>query len=151
MKQFYRISMLTLTFIFLSSCVSIKFEDVTPFQIYSSNYYISKDRKETKIYVSYSSKDKIDFKNIYFLNQKSKLTKRTIAGKTYIFASFPTYFKRDIILDNNSTKEFSNSIPNSKKTPFKLQEKEIVINYKEAGKIKYHKILSIKKVEEKIF
>jgi len=128
MKTIKLLSILIILLSF-SKCASAKFQEKPPFKILSSTYYSLANNTETNIYIRYISKNNINFDSIYFKNKKSNLEIKTMRGNTYAFAIFQSITKRDFILDVNPTKEFNNTIPKTKNSPFELKENESIYIY----------------------
>ncbi len=82
--------------------------------------------------------DKIVIDSIFFRGQVSKVEKKTTA---YV-ARFKTNVNKapDLIMHGETDQEYGNKPPTKEsKFPFKLEDDEAVISYKEKGELKYFK------------
>ena len=142
MKVFKILSTLLIVSLF-SQCGITKFKKNPPFLITSTIKKSVLDEynnvKGTNIIITYTSSTNIEFDSLYYSNRIVKPHKDKLNNSKQITGFIPTYKKSDLILDNNSTKEFNNSFPEIKKFPFKLSENEVVISYKINDKIKFYK------------
>ena len=83
--------------------------------------------------------------SVYFRGKAAKLQTFEEKANLYVgrFKS-EVYQKPDIVMSSNSKEEYGNKAPNlSKKIPFKLNDSECVVSYKEGTTTKYFKIEKI--------
>lgn len=149
MKTMKILSILTIIFGF-SQCGSLKFEKNPPFKIISAvaqNWSGGQPGvRGTNININYSSDINIEFDSVYYLNKVVKLeNKKSKENKLVVGFFNRSSINRDLILDLDSKKEINNTVPEVKKFPFDLKDNEAVISYKIGDKIKYYKIVSVKK------
>ncbi|WP_439130786.1 hypothetical protein [Polaribacter sp.] len=133
-----------------SQCGSLQFDEKPPFKITNAVYENwtggQPGVQGTNVKINYTTKEDIDFENVYFRNKVTNLqTKKATSGKLVI-GYFKTSTKQnEVAIDNNPTKEINNPVPVIQKFPFKLHENDAIISYRINGKLKYYKIKSLKK------
>jgi len=88
-----------------------------------------------------ANKNHVVFDSVYFRGLVAKME----VGKIGYIASFKTALnQKDLIMDGDSNKEYGNKPPKLDETfPFKLEEDECVLQYKEHGKTMYYKVTSV--------
>ena len=148
MKTLKIIFSIFISFLFLQ-CASLQFENQPPFIIESATYYHNKTellkKGNSKMYIRYTSKDKIVFDSLFFRNKKSKIDIKTKGDLKYIFVDIKkTSILKDFTLDANPIKELKNKFPQSANFPFKLKEDEAIISYISKEKTKYFRIKNVK-------
>ncbi|MBU3011168.1 hypothetical protein KO506_07120 [Polaribacter vadi] len=154
MKTIQISSILIIVFVF-SQCGSLQFDKTPPFKIIAATYtnWVGGQPgvRGTNVKVQFTSTKRIQFDSIYFDNKVAKLQTKNSNDNLLIGYFNTSSIKRDIILDANPIKELKNSVPKIKKFPFDLEENEVVISYKIKDKIKYFKIIGLKKVKSTNF
>ncbi|MDX1829635.1 MAG: hypothetical protein R3342_08825 [Lutibacter sp.] len=100
-----------------------------------------------KVSISIDNKN-IKLDSLYFRNQKTALELLVNSNpSTYIGIFVTSKGINDYIIDKDSTKEFGNSPKStSKNIPFKINDNEAVVSYKNQTKRYYYKISKIKKI-----
>ncbi|MCI2229507.1 hypothetical protein MC378_10045 [Polaribacter sp. MSW13] len=145
-------SMLLILFGF-AQCASTKFEENPPFKISVAtyNHWVGGQPgvSGTKVNIYLAEKSNIVFDSLFFLNKKNKIEVREVKGSSILIANYSTSVanNRNINLNLDSKKELTNQVPSIKKFPFELKENEAVISYKIKDKIKYFKIVKLKKAQ----
>ncbi len=94
-----------------------------------------------------SNTNRVELDSVYFHGKVSKLE---AYSDSLFIGRFKTNInqKKDMILSSDPLEEYGNQVPKlEKEIPFKLNENQCVISYKEGSKIKYFKIENIKKKE----
>lgn len=90
-----------------------------------------------------SNPNSIILDSVYFKGQQAKLE----ASKKPLFIGrfkAATNQKKDIIMSSDPYAEYGNEVPElPEKVPFKLEENECVISYKQGNTLKYFKISNI--------
>jgi len=145
------LGILILTFGF-TQCASLNLDKNPPFQITSAMYqnWVGglPGSNGVIVTISYQSDADIAFDSIYFLKKVSKLESneykgtKTLSGRIYTSVSSD---RNDLILHSDPKKELKNQLPKLNKLPFDLKDTEAVISYKVESKIKYFKVIHIKK------
>ncbi|TXD50580.1 MULTISPECIES: hypothetical protein [unclassified Polaribacter] len=149
-----KMGFIVLMFVLFFQCRSLQFDQNPPFKITSAvhQYWVGGQPgiKGVNIIIGYSSKKKIEFDSIFFDKRVANLQSKNseTETETLVVGYFIVNERKEMILDENPVKEFQNPIPIIKKFPFQLKEDEAVISYKIQGKIKYFKIVSVKKEKE---
>ena len=147
--------MKNITFLFLTlsliTCKSISFDKKPPFKITEASYKNWAGGQPgvhgINVYISYISKNAVDFDSIYFRNQTGKLEIKKHPETNLLVGYFNTSTtnnKKDLLLQREDKKSYS-TIKNELKIPFILKENEAVISFTEAGTTKYYKVLNLKK------
>jgi hypothetical protein len=143
-----------ITILLLSRCASAKFEENPPFTITSAIYNNwsrgQPGNSGINVTITYTSIYPVKFDSIYFSKKIVKLESTKTKETKMIIANFVSAVKPDIILDENSSKEINNTVPEIKKFPFELNQNEAIISYILKGKTNYFKIKTIKK-EKSVF
>ena len=84
----------------------------------------------------------IELEKIYFLNQEAKVEQQS---KTVFVANFvQKYNNPDLILEDDSNKEYGNKAPVIEKPKFNLKPNEGMLEYKKKDKTFFFKIKNIK-------
>ena len=123
-----------------TQCKSIKFENNVPFIISTATYSTQLGGEKINTVIAYTSSSIIKFERIYFRSRITNLeTKDSDVGKVIVGYFINTY-KKDFIMDSNSTNELNNPIPHITDFPFKLKENEAVISYRDKQKTKFYKL-----------
>ncbi|CAM1369521.1 conserved exported hypothetical protein [Tenacibaculum sediminilitoris] len=139
-----------------TQCASVKMENNPPFKIGSANYsYITGGVKgsynSTNLIINFTTKESVNFKNVYFQSRITKAVVEQHGDKQYIAARYKTSSskaQKDLVLHANSKEEYGNT--SKENFPFELKENEAVISYSIGEKIHYVKVENIKK-EKKVF
>ncbi len=148
MKNIKTIFVLVITFSFIQ-CNSLKLESSPSFKITGAtyNYWIGGQPGVSgiKVNIGVQSDSEIIFEKIYFQKRAVKIEIRTFKEKTYLIGHFDTSTRKDpVVIDDISLPK-----PVVKQTEFsfELKENEAVISYKQGNKIKYFKIINLKKTK----
>lgn len=94
-----------------------------------------------------SNVNKVEFDSVYFRN---KVVKLEFPNENLAIGRFKTSSnqKKDFIMSSEPYAEYGNQVPNlNKNIPFKVEDNQCIISYKDKGKIKYFKVDSIIKKE----
>lgn len=150
-----KILLALLIIVSFSQCASVTFEQNPPFQVTDATYQ-NWFRGQSGVHgvnvkIFYTANKTIEFDSIYFEKRGVRLQIKNSKTTKLVVGYFVPNKINDIILDANSVKESQNSGPTTKKTPFQLKDNEAVISYKIRGKIKYFKILFVKKEKTLFF
>ncbi|MCG1034997.1 hypothetical protein [Polaribacter sargassicola] len=146
MKNTKLILILFISVLFID-CASVGFVKEPPFTIESAIYYPSKFNNKSKVYIRYTPFEKVVFDSLFLKNKKAKTLIKTKGDLKYIFVEFDkTLNNKDLILDNNRTKESINQLPSYQNSSFKLNRNEVVISYLLNNKTYYYKVKNLKEV-----
>ncbi|WGH74633.1 hypothetical protein P8625_11090 [Tenacibaculum tangerinum] len=133
-----------------TECASVKTENNHPFKVESANYsYVSGGVKgsynSTNLIIYFTSKEPVDFKNVYFQNRITKAVVEQHNNTNYIAARYKTSSndKEDLVLHANPEEEFGNTAVEN--FPFELKDDEAMISYALGEKIYYVKVANIVK------
>lgn len=154
MKTMKTILIITIFFSF-TQCASSKFEEKPPFKIEKTSYNTwvggQPGVSGTRVEIVLKEKSNINFDSLFFQKKATKVDLNLTSDKTLLIGHFNTSNRqnRDLILDDNSTKEIKNSLPKVKTFPFNLKENEAILSYKIGDKTKYFKIKNIKLSKDK--
>lgn len=136
--------------VLLVSCANYTKSKTEPFTIEgaSFNYWTGGQAGVggTRIIVAFTTKEKVDFKKIFFQGKSANVEYKDQKGKTYLFAFINKSRQQPTVLDIDSSKEIKNQKPDIS-LPFKLKDKEIAISYTENGELKYYLIKDVKQTE----
>lgn len=127
------------------NCAKSSFENNTPFSI--SGAFFKKLNNKTHIIINYTTKNKVEFKELFFRGEKNIIENNSKLEKTLLIPLKKIRKENfDIQLHHNSKHEFGNKPPQKEtQFPFNLKANEAILSYKEYGKIKYFKIKNIEK------
>ena len=95
-----------------------------------------------------SNTNNIILDSVYFRGKKVKLE---LKNNTLYVGYFKSLIneKKDIVMSSNRIEELNNPVPKiPKNIPFKLENNECVVSYKNNGKTKYHKLSNITEKEK---
>ena len=95
---------------------------------------------------------KIKLDSAYFRGRVTSLSPNLQKSNQYVGRFVTVKENYDIVMSSEANEEYGNKLPTQEnKIPFKLDEHECVISYKEGNKIKYFKIEGIKERQVKEF
>jgi len=131
----------------------MKLTETPPFKVVgaSYNYWVGGQPGVSgiKVNIGIDSNSKIEFDSIYYLKYQAKVENKTIKGKTYIIGNFDTSTReRELELQGDDFNEVEKP---KKSHPFELKENEAVIRFNYQGKIKYYKVLKMKKTKSDFY
>ncbi len=134
----------------ISSCANYTKQKTEPFSIKGAtfNYWSGgQGVTGTRIIIPYSTKEKVDFKRVYFQGKSTEVEYKKQRGRTYIFGFITNPRQQnDLVVDVDPSKEIKNNKPDIS-LPFKLKADEIAISYVENGETKYYLIKNTVKTE----
>jgi len=124
---------------FFIKCASVN--KTAPFNIQKATY--KESLTEIEFTIPFSSENPVEFLKLFFRNQTTKVTYKSA---NILSATFSKTKKINFQLHGDSKKEFGNKPPPKKvDLPFKLNENEVMLSYKEKNEIKFFKLSNLKK------
>ena len=153
MKIMKILSILTILFGF-SQCGSNKFVKNPSFNVDKAVYnkWVGGQPgvSGTMLEIQLKNASDIVFDSLYFQNKVTKVEIKEFNNTIQLIGHFSTsnskiIQKRDLILDADTVRELENTLPNTDKFPFELEENEAILSFKKGDKTVYYKIKKIKK------
>ncbi len=155
-KNILKALLILLAMVSFSKCSTTKkLQNTAPFEIGEVYYQywtagVKGEGSGFNLFIPIESTPKnIILDSAYFRGEQSKLESM---DQTLFVGRFKTDTnqKKDIIMSSDPYAEYGNKIPElSKKFPFKLNDRECIVSYKQGSTLKYYKISNIIKKESK--
>lgn len=129
--------LILLLFFFFSCAPKEAFQQEFPVVI--SDYYYSINGNKTIFIIQFEKAipAEIQLQSLYFRNQQSAVEKISSQIFQVVFV------KPDLIFDSNLEKEYGNEPPNFQKPRFNLKPTEAILEFKQAGIVKYYKLRDV--------
>lgn len=131
----------------LTACANYSKPASEPFEITSATFNEwAGGRAQTSGYkatLTYTAKDTVVFKNVFFRGLTGRANLLTEKGTKYIISYFNKPTPDDnLVMDADSKKELNNTLPQVR-LPFKLKEHEMAVSYRVGNTTKYFVIKKI--------
>jgi hypothetical protein len=144
--------LLTIVLLTLNSCSSQKVNKNLPYpiqEVYFQNWVGGQELtgSGTDLHVTFKSNLPENVKLIKCYFQDKEINFQKMTDKSYIAKIYMRPNNPDYILDENPTKEYGNKAPVIKKSKYKLNLNEAVLQFLVNNKIQLYKIVNIKEKE----
>ena len=151
MKSLITIAILIAFLVVNFSCKSSKFKKKLPFKI-EKGFYQNWTGGQPGVggirfeFIISDLSENVEFKNIYFKNNKEQLYLRKSDNNNVVTANISkeNADRINLIMHIDATKEFNNTLPNTSDFPFKLKNNECVISYLESDIENFYKLVLTK-------
>lgn len=152
MEFFKKSIFLVLVVLCFSNCGSKQQRQMDFTQEIAQTYYqtqlVDEKQQVVRIYFYIEFKEPISEEfsllKIYFRNKEAEITK--VSDRKYLARFTHTVVREDLILDNQSTKEYGNKAPIITKGKFELNKNEAILEYQKNNETFFFKL---RRIDEK--